>query len=156
MKEQFAMEGILIKTNAFNQNIKPLLKQKSLTRALFFHPIISHILFPEENSKLKELRFTNSTPPSKYKNEDNRNQLFKDFQSKIDKDYNQNNYLKVFKITNELLSSNLYTNDQKVFAFKKMSSKISRLNTSYRNLTAEEKELSEIKNVWTQIINVKK
>ncbi len=58
MSENFDMQILLKNTNAFNQNIKPLLNQKSLTRALFFHPIISHILFPYDNSKLEFLRFS--------------------------------------------------------------------------------------------------
>lgn len=54
----FNLENILSKTPASSLNIKPMFeKEDSLTRALFFHPIISHILFPQDNSKLKKLEF---------------------------------------------------------------------------------------------------
>ena len=71
IKKDFDLNNILTKTNASLKNIKPMLKVKgSLTRALFFHPIISHILFPHEDSQLEEVIFTNSysTKVEKYLN----------------------------------------------------------------------------------------
>ncbi len=60
--EKFNLENILSKTSASLLNIKPMFeKENSLTRALFFHPIISHILFPHGSSKLKELSFVRET-----------------------------------------------------------------------------------------------
>lgn len=60
----FNLENILSKTPASSLNIKPMFeKENSLTRALFFHPIISHILFPQDKSKLNKLEFINQ--PSK-------------------------------------------------------------------------------------------
>ena len=57
MSGKFDMQKLLKNTNAFNQNIKPLLNQKSLTRALFFHPIILNVLVPKSNSELFCIRF---------------------------------------------------------------------------------------------------
>ena len=59
--KEFNLENILRKTNASTLNIKPMLEvEGSLTRALFFHPLISHILFPEfDKTILNELRFVN-------------------------------------------------------------------------------------------------
>ncbi len=60
--EKLVLDTVLEKTPASLQNIKPMFdKEGSLTRALFFHPIISHVLFPEENLKLKDLKFVNTT-----------------------------------------------------------------------------------------------
>jgi hypothetical protein len=54
----FNLENILSKTSASLLNIKPMFEKKnSLTRALFFHPIISLILFPQDDSKLNNLEF---------------------------------------------------------------------------------------------------
>jgi len=53
--EEFNLENTL-KASASLLNIKPMFeKEDTLTRALFFHPIISHILFPQDNSKLNNL-----------------------------------------------------------------------------------------------------
>lgn len=65
MNEKFDMQILLKNSNAFNQNIKLLLNQKSLTRALFSHPIISHILFPNQDSKLYNLRFVSNKNSNK-------------------------------------------------------------------------------------------
>ena len=60
INEEFNLENILSKTSASLQNIKPMFNKKnSLTRALFFHPIISQILFSEDESKLNDLEFVN-------------------------------------------------------------------------------------------------
>jgi len=55
MKNKFELKSILTNTNAYNQNIRPMLKEKSLTRALFYHPIITAILLPSN-----ELNFQKS------------------------------------------------------------------------------------------------
>lgn len=58
--DKFDLKIALTKTNASTLNIKPLISEKlTLTKALFFHPIISHIFYPDEDSKLQSLRFVN-------------------------------------------------------------------------------------------------
>lgn len=58
--KKFDYKSILEKTNASLKNIKPMFdKDDSLTKALFFHPIISHILYPNEDSNLESLKFVN-------------------------------------------------------------------------------------------------
>ncbi len=58
--KKFDFTNILTKTNASTKNIKPMFNQQgSLTRALFFHPLVLRILFPNENSSLDLLRFNN-------------------------------------------------------------------------------------------------
>jgi hypothetical protein len=55
---KFDISIALTKTNAAALNIKPLVNgENTLTKALFFHPIISHILFPNKDSKLNKLVF---------------------------------------------------------------------------------------------------
>lgn len=59
--KQFDYDFILEKTNASLKNIKPMFDEEdSLTKALFFHPIISHILYPNDDSKLEFLKFVNA------------------------------------------------------------------------------------------------
>jgi len=58
VNKDFNLINILIKTNASTKNIKPMFNKKgSLTKALFYHPLISHILFPDKDSSLKVLEF---------------------------------------------------------------------------------------------------
>ena len=58
--KKFDFTNILTKTNASTKNIKPMFNQQgSLTRALFYHPLVLQILFPNENSSLDLLRFSN-------------------------------------------------------------------------------------------------
>lgn len=59
--KEFDIIRILSKTNASIKNIKPLLSvENSLTKALFYHPIIMNILFPSKNSELRNLNFVNT------------------------------------------------------------------------------------------------
>ena len=56
--KKFNFNNILTKTNASIKNIKPMIEKKdSLTRALFFHPLISYMLFSNKGSQLGELVF---------------------------------------------------------------------------------------------------
>lgn len=57
MSIKFDFKSILKNNNAYNQNIRPLLKEKSLTRAMFFHPIITAILVPDDKSEFQLIRF---------------------------------------------------------------------------------------------------
>lgn len=51
MNRTFVLENILSNASASLKNIQPMLKiKKSLTRALLFHPLISHILFTDEDT----------------------------------------------------------------------------------------------------------
>ncbi|MDD2888155.1 MAG: hypothetical protein PHY66_10160 [Aliarcobacter sp.] len=87
--DKFDLTIALTKTNAATLNIKPLMnKELTLTKALFFHPIISHILFPNNDSKLKSLSFTNlmSDLKDKKDNEDKKelfNNIFYKYWQKI-------------------------------------------------------------------------
>lgn len=55
---QFDLDNIFEKTNAYTLNIKPMFKVKgSLTNALFFHPLIYKVLFPEKDTGLSSLQF---------------------------------------------------------------------------------------------------
>ncbi len=57
--KKFDFTNILTKTNASTKNIKPMFNQQgSLTRALFFHPLILQILFPSSPC-LSSLEFVN-------------------------------------------------------------------------------------------------
>jgi hypothetical protein len=55
MNKNFVFENILSNAPASVNNIQPMLKIRySLTRALFFHPLISHILFTDEDINSKK------------------------------------------------------------------------------------------------------
>lgn len=118
--KKFEYNAILEKTNASLKNIKPMFdKQGSLTRALFFHPIVSHILYPNEDSKLYDLRFVGSI--IKINDDSNRtptkkNTLHEDLQTIIWED----DSIECFKKANELFKSTKYTQNQKDLAIKKM------------------------------------
>lgn len=55
VSNKFSLDTILKNTNAYTQNIKPLLEKNSLTKALFYHPIISYIL--SDKNELASLTF---------------------------------------------------------------------------------------------------
>ncbi len=75
--EKLILDTVLKNTPASFQNIKPMFeKEGSLTRALFFHPIISHILFPEENLKLNDLKFVSAKEISKNKKNIDKKEVF--------------------------------------------------------------------------------
>lgn len=55
VSDSFSLKAILKNANAYTQNIKPLLEKDSLTKALFYHPIISYIF--NTNNSLDLLKF---------------------------------------------------------------------------------------------------
>lgn len=61
ISKEFSFKNTLSKNQASLKNIKPMLeKEGSLTRALFFHPVISHILFFQGQQNFHKLKFIES------------------------------------------------------------------------------------------------
>ena len=61
ISKEFSFKNTLSKNQASLKNIKPMLeKEGSLTRALFFHPVISHILFFNGEQNFHKLKFIES------------------------------------------------------------------------------------------------
>lgn len=154
--KQFNLETILSKTSASLLNIKPMFeKENSLTRALFFHPIISHILFPHHSSKLKKLSFVGQK--SEINDDSNRtpmneNQLYEDLQTIINKD----NSIECFKKAYKLFKSSEYTQKQKDLAIKKMGYKASKWRKAYNKLSEDNKRLDYVISIWNMMNNAKK
>lgn len=135
-------------------------KKNSLTRALFFHPIISHILFPQDDSKLNKLEFVRQNNNindvlNKIEkiSEIDDNKLFIDLQEGIKSPYKLGIYLEVFKITYKLLILKEYTQNQRNIAIKKMRYKSSKWRSAYNGLSEEDKRLKEVIEVWNKINN---
>ena len=87
MGKNFKLDDILSKSAASQKNIQPMLREKfSLTRALFFHPIISFLLSDEllEDTKLNDLIFINSTNQNNTNKSKNHNN---EIEKKLNKKY---------------------------------------------------------------------
>lgn len=130
--KNFNLKNTLSKSNSATKNIKPMFNKKnSLTKALFFHPIISHILFPDSVGKLKNLRFVNKT-----------NQLF-DAEAFLSKFYDYN--LKAIQITHKISLLNRLldecTNEELKSIYKIDNFKDRFLSEHFR--TASNKQLEE-------------
>ena len=157
----FNLQNILSKTSASMLNIRPMFEKKnSLTRALFFHPIISHILFPQNSSKLNKLEFVRQNNnlndvlnkiEKVPKTDDNK--LFIDLQEGIKLPYKMGNYLEVFNITYKLLILKEYTQNQRNIAIRKMGYKGSKWRSAYNALLEEDKKFKEVIEVWNKINN---
>lgn len=146
VSDKFSLQVIIEHTNAYNQNIKPLLNKKSLTNALFFHPIISYILFPNENSELNNLRFVKSKQNKNQLSKDTKNieikeveKLYLEIQNKTEKDYSNKKYIEMFRITYTLISSDDFTKDQKEYTYKRIYNKNARWYKAFNNLPDDEK-----------------
>ncbi len=129
--KEFNLKNILSKSPTSLLNIKPMFnKENSLTRALFFHPIVSHILFPQDNSKLNNLDFTGYS--SKKNIMIKTTQSIKELKNKFDKHYTK--FFSSGRLRKELNLDSFYQKDYKEY--------IQNIFTTYDNLTKIEKEIA--------------
>lgn len=155
ISEEFNIENILSKTSASLQNIKPMFYKKgSLTRALFFHPIISHILFPEDASKLLDLSFVGQS--EKVNKKDNINELYNELKVKTQKIYDKQEYNKVLNETVKLFDSDEYSEEQKDLANRKINYKKSRWLNSFSKIDSTSLSENMLKKIKMLLKNAEK
>lgn len=146
--KEFNLENVLTKTNASTFNIKPMLSERnSLTRAMFYHPLIQHILFPNDDSILNDLEFV------KQKNKD-------ETLKKTNKNIDILQYLNGYGYKSGLAAKNRILVMNKILADSKTFSKefIEKLKNSHDykrliGLTSDNEEYNKLVLEFNKIVN---